>query len=166
MPSDRFTFIATRTTADFVIPANATNQVEFNRKIHNAFQGLVGGMLQVGDLRDRPSQKAIPNHLLCDGSTVSRVQFPELVEFLNPGGATATLPDYTGAVEITEPTVTQDTTPSGTVQTTDPGSTGAPTTTPEDQGGAGGTKGGNVPSGGRTFPPWFNPGGLTPEDFL
>jgi hypothetical protein len=160
MPSDRFTFICAKTTADFIVPVQAASQQEFNRKVSNAFKGMVGGVLRVGDLKDRPTQDALPNHLLCDGTTISRINYPELVTYLAGATATAaTLPDYTGAVEITEPTVTQETNSSGTV------STGG---TPTDQGGTGGTEGGNVPSGGRQYdpngyyPPWYIP----PEDFL
>ena len=151
MPSSRFTFIAAKTTADFVVPVSAINQTEFNRKVANAFKGMVGGVLRVGDLKDRPTQTAVPNHLLCNGATIERLQFPELVEFLNPGADTATLPDYTGAVTITAPTVTQTTTDAGTV------STGGTVT---DAGQVGGTTGGNVPSGGRvrdTLPPTAEP---------
>ena len=141
--SDRFTFICARTTADFIVPVTAPSQTEFNRKVANAFKGLVGGVLKVGDLKDRPTQDAVPNHLLCDGSQIHRRQFPELVEYLNPGELTATLPDYAGALTITAPTVTQETTDSGTVTTG---------TAATDQGDAGGTTGGNVPSGGRVDP--------------
>lgn len=156
MPSERFTFICVKTTADFVVPVNASTQVEFNRRVSNGFQGLIGGVLRVGDLKDRPTQDAVPNHLICDGSTISRLNYPQLVSYLAGADATeATLPDYTGAVEITEPTTTQATTPSGTVETE--------TTTPTDQGDIGGTEGGNVPSGGRQFDPnqpypsWYIP---------
>ncbi len=141
--SDRFTFICTKTTADFVVPISAPNQAEFNRKVKNAFAGLVGGVLRIGDLKDRPVQDAVPNHMLCDGSTITRAQFPELVELLNPGGSTATLPDYTGALTITAPTVTQTVDDSGTV------STGA---TVGDAGDVGGSTGGNVTTGGRVKP--------------
>jgi len=154
--SDRFTFIAVKTTADFIVPATAASQTEFNRKAANAFKGLIGGVLRVGDLRDRPTQDPIANHLLCDGRTISRLNYPELVSLLAGSAATeATLPDYSGALSITAPTVTQEVTSGGTVQTEE--------TAPVDQGGAGGTEGGNVPSGSRTYDPnfpypiWYNP---------
>lgn len=139
--SARYTFICARTTADFIVPVTASSQTEFNRKVANAFKGMIGGVLRVGDLKDRPTQDALPNHLLCDGSTIQRANYPELVEYLNPGAASATLPDYSGAVTITVPTVTQTVSPAGTIATED--------TTPVDQGGTGGTTGGNIPSGGR-----------------
>lgn len=144
--SGPYAFICTRTTADFIVPVSASSQAEFNRKVHNAFKGLVGGVMQVGDLKLRPTQAAVANHLLCDGSTITRAQFPQLVELLNPGESTATLPDYSGALTVAAPTVTQTTTDAATVSTT--GTT--VTTPPADT--AGGTTGGNVPSGGRLPP--------------
>ncbi len=141
--NDRYTFVCAKTTADFVVPVSAPNQGEFNRKVKNAFAGLVGGWRRCGDLLDRPVQNAVANHLLCDGTSISRQDFPELVELLNPGENTATLPDYSGALTITTPTVTQTVDSSGTV------STGGTVT---DAGDVGGTTGGNVPSGGRNRP--------------
>lgn len=139
--SDLYAFICTRTTADFIVPVSASSQPDFNRKVHNAFQGLVGGHLNVGNLLLRPTQDAVQDHLLCDGSTIQRAQFPLLVDYL--AGATATeavLPLYTGAVNFGAITVTQTTSPSGTVST---GGTVTPAGT------VGGTTGGNVVSGGR-----------------
>lgn len=140
-----YAYICTRTTADFVVPVTASSQQEFNRKVANAFRGMVGGVLRVGDIKLRPTQVAIDNHLLCDGTTITRAQFPDLVTLLAGAAASsATLPDLSGGLTVTTPTVTQTTTDSGTVQTTD--------TAPADAGQTGGTTGGNVRSGGRLFP--------------
>lgn len=137
----RYTFIAAKTSADFVVPSGATSLADLARKVSIAFRGLVGGVLRVGDLLDRPTQDAIPNYLLCDGSTISRSQFPQLVDLLaGSSAATATLPNYSGAVTITTPTVTQTVSETGTV------STGGTVT---DAGEVGGTTGGNVTTGGR-----------------
>lgn len=139
--SQLFCFICTRTTADFIVPVSASSQVEFNRKVSNAFRGMVGGVLRVGDLKFRSTQDAVDNHLLCDGTTITRAQFPELVNHLAGAGArSAALPDFSGALSVTVPTVTQTVNAGGT---TDTGGTVA------DQGAVGGTAGGNVPSGGR-----------------
>lgn len=136
-----FVFICTRTSADFTVPATAVSEADFRRKVHNAFMGQVGGHLNVGDLKFRPTQDAVQDHLLCDGSTIQRAQFPLLVDLLAGVTATeATLPNYAGALVIGTPTVTQTTSPSGTV------STGTPVT---PAGTVGGTTGGNVVSGGR-----------------
>jgi hypothetical protein len=144
MPSALYAYIATKTTADFVVPISAPSQAEFNRKIVNAFRGMVGGVLRVGDIKFRSTQTAIDNHLLCDGTTITRAQFPELVTHLASASATeATLPDFSGALSVTAPTVTQTTTDGGTVQTS--------ATAPTDAGQTGGTTGGNVRSGGRLF---------------
>lgn len=141
MPSQLFAFICTKSSADFVIPANARDLGELSRRVSIFAKGLVGGTLTVGDIKFRPTEAAIPNHMLCDGSTISRGQFPQLVEFLNPGEDTATLPDYTGSLEIEAPTVEQTVTDSGTVSTDD--------TIVIDAGDTGGTTGGNVTTGGR-----------------
>lgn len=138
--SGPFAFICTKTSADFVVPVTANSQAEFNRRVKGAFSGLVGGVLKVGDIKLRPTQDAVANHLLCDGSTITRAQFPQLVDLLNPGESTATLPDYSGALTIATPTVTQETTAAGTVSTGGTVDTDNP---------AGGSTGGNVPSGGR-----------------
>lgn len=141
MASPVYIFICTKTSADFIVPVSAASQAEFNRKVHNAFQGFVGGVLKAGDLKFRPTQDAIANHLLCDGQTITRTQFPQLVDVLAGREANeAVLPDYTGSVEASAPTVTQDVTSGGTVSTGGSVDTSAPT---------GGTTGGNVPSGGR-----------------
>ena len=145
MPAARYTFICTKTTADSVIPSTAPTQAEFNRKVVNFSRGLVGGVLRAGDLKDRPVQSALANHLLCDGSLLSPTGFPELFSVLGTtfggnGTTTFALPNYTGAATITAPTVVQTVTPSGTVDTG-----GAVV----DAGDTGGTEGGNVPSGGR-----------------
>ena len=141
----RYTFICTKTTADFVIPSTAPNQGEFNRKVVNFSRGLVGGVLKAGDLKDRPVQTALANHLICDGSLLSPTGFPELfavigTTFGGDGVTTFALPNYSGAVTIATPTVTQTVSASGTVDTG-----GAVV----DAGDTGGTTGGNVPSGGR-----------------
>jgi hypothetical protein len=136
-----FVFICTRTTADFTVPATAVSDADFRRKVHNAFMGQVGGHLNVGDLLFRPTQDAVQDHLLCDGSTIERAQFPLLVGLLaGPAAETAALPNYAGALVISTPTVTQTTSTSGTV------STGGAVT---PAGTVGGTTGGNVVSGGR-----------------
>lgn len=138
-----YAFICAKTTADFVIPITAHSQADFNRRVVNWSRGMVGGTLAVGDIKFRPTQDAIPNHLLCDGTTITRAQFPELVTFLAGASAiSAALPDYSGGLTITAPTVTQETTDSGTVST---GGT-------VEEGQVGGTTGGNVPSGGRVDP--------------
>lgn len=154
--SQPFAFICTRTTADVVIPRITSTQAEFQHRVSGAFGAIVGGFLRVGDIKFRPNENPIPNHLLCDGSTISRLQFPELVQFLAGDATEAELPDYSGTLEVAPATEEQTTTPSGTVET--------PATVPVDQGDVGGTDGGNIPSGGRTYdpyngyyPPWFTP---------
>lgn len=141
--SGPYAFICVKTSADFVVPVNAPSQVEFNRKVYNAFRGLVGGVTRVGDIKLRPTQDAIDNHLICDGSTITREAFPQLVDLLaGTTATTATLPNYSGTLTIAPVTVTQ-TTEGGTV------STGGTITEPSGSGQTGGSTGGNVVSGGR-----------------
>lgn len=137
-----FAFICVKTTADFVVP-QANELADLARKVRLFSRGLVGGVLTTGDIKFRPDQNSVAHHLLCNGGTIARTNYPELVEYLNPGGTTATLPDFTGTLTVTAPTVTQTVSDSGTV------STGEAVT---DSGEVGGTTGGNVPSGGRIVP--------------
>ena len=126
------------------MPITAANQQDFNRRVVNAFKGSVGGVLHVGRLAFYPIEAAVANHLLCDGTTITRAAFPELVRFLGGVDATqATLPDYTGALTVSAPTAPQTVSESGTIDA------GATVTSGE----VGGTVGGNVPSGGRVQRP-------------
>ena len=104
----------------------------------------------VGDLKLRPNGNAVPNHLLCDGSAISRIQFPELFAFLGTsegagdGSTTFNIPNYLGtALSVPATAPAQTITESGTVE--DP----TPVTSPTDPGQTGGTSGGNVVSGGK-----------------
>lgn len=149
--SSIYIFISTKTTVDTVVPTVTGNQGDYNRRVANAFRAAGGGRLTVGDLKLRTSSTAIPNHLLCDGSRVSRTQFAELFRFLGvtegagDGVSTFNLPNYLGsslAVPATAPAqvVTEGAT----------SSTGAPVTEPVGAAQIGGTEGGNVRTGGRT----------------
>ncbi len=141
-------FIATKTTAPTVVPPYSRTQMEMNRRISQAVQSNAAGVLSVGDLKLRPIGDAIPNHLLCDGSAVSRVQFPELFRLLGEtegagdGSTTFNLPDY-GGQPLEASVAAQTVTGQGTVES------GGAVTEPSDSGETGGTTGGNVVSGGR-----------------
>ena len=125
--------------------------MELNRRISQAVTANASGVLTVGDLKLRPLSNSIPNHLLCDGATVSRIQFPELFALLGvtegagDGATTFKLPNY-GGQALTASVATQTVSPSGTV--TD----GTPITEPAAPGEIGGTRGGDVVSGGRVAP--------------
>jgi hypothetical protein len=142
-----YIYIATKTTVPVVVPPNARSQLEMNRRISNSLMANSGGHLTVGDLKLRPVAKAIPNHLLCDGSAIARTQFPELFALLGTtfgagdGSTTFNLPDYSGSLEAAADGV-QTITERGTVE--DP----LPVTEPTGSGQTGGTVGGNVVSGG------------------
>ena len=148
--SDIFLFICTKTTADVAIPNRAFDQGEFNRRISNTFKAQAGGHLTVGDLKARPNGNAIANHLLCDGSEVSRVQFNELFRLLGEtegagdGATTFNLPNYMGApLEVPADGPTQNISEQGTVDNA------VPVTEPSGSGEIGGTEGGNILSGGQ-----------------
>ncbi len=150
--SQVYIFVCTKTTASVALPSRAFNQVEYNRKISNTFRAAADGHLTVGDLKLRPNGDAIAQHLLCDGTAVSRVDFPELFALLGTtegdgdGSTTFNLPNYLGApVAVPAVAPVHTVTASGTV------SSGATVTAPApDSGQTGGTTGGNVPSGGRS----------------
>lgn len=145
--SSLYVFIATKTTNDVALPTQARTQVDFNRRIANAFRARAGGRLTVGDLKLRPNGEAIPNHLLCNGAAISRTQFPELFRLLGTaegagdGTTTFNLPNYLGqALAVPTASPTQRITERGTVED------GTPVT--DEAGQVGGTEGGNIISGG------------------
>lgn len=150
MPVALFPYIATRSTANFVVPARASSQDGFNRNVSNAFSGLIGGHLTAGNIVFRPVSAALANHLLCDGSILEIDSFPDLYEaigtmFGGDGLTTFALPDYINAALETAPTAPTQTTDDGGTVTNEDGTV----TEPTDPGETGGTTGGNTPSGGR-----------------
>lgn len=112
--SDVFVYIATKQTADPVIPSLAPNLPAFSRSVSDAFYGLLGGYQRVGQLAFFPVQRSVPNHLLCDGREVAKVQFPELYAFLGDSQGTPADPDnfvlpaFIGGAAVT-PAATADT---------------------------------------------------------
>lgn len=141
-----YAFIATKTTYDVALPRIASTQVEFNRRVSGAFAGLAGGTITAGDIRLRPVATSIPNHLICDGSILNIVAFPELfaclgTTFGGDGVLTFQIPDYVNQALNTATTSPPQTIDGGTVTTGDP-VTSDPTL-------PGGSDGGNIVSGGR-----------------
>lgn len=148
--SSVYVFICTKSTADLAIPTQARTQAEYNRRIANTFKSQAGGHLNAGDLKLRPNGNAVANHLLCDGSAISRTQFSELFRLLGvtegsgDGATTFNLPNYLGS-PVTVPAVApaQNISAQGTVDNA------VPVVQPSGSGQIGGTDGGNVLSGGR-----------------
>jgi hypothetical protein len=145
-----YVFICTKTTADAALPTTSYNQNDFNRRVSNTFRAFNGGRLVCGDLKLRPTANAVANHLLCDGSEISRTQFPELFRLLGEsegagdGTSTFNLPNYLGsALEIPDTAPAQTITEHGTIASP------VPVTEPMEPGEIGGTEGGNVLSGGQ-----------------
>lgn len=149
--SQPFFFICTKTTADPVIPASSLTPQEFQRRVAGYTQAIAGGVLEAGTIKMRAMQDSIPNHLLCDGSLQDPLRIPDLfaaigTEFGGDGVTTFALPDYSGALTVATPTVTQTLDAGGTVTTEE--------TVVTDAGTVGGTTGGNVVTGGRdALPP-------------
>lgn len=143
-----FTFVATKTTYANVVPRGPMSQQKFNRSVANAIAGNQGGTTRVGELRDFPLSTAIPGFLLCDGSEVAQIDFPELYAYLGDSQGTPVnaanflIPNYVGA-KTQAPTAPAQTIVGGTV------STGGTATSPTQPGQAGGTVGGSPVSGGR-----------------
>jgi hypothetical protein len=146
MTSSVFTFIATRTTYATTIPLR-TPLNDLTRRVRNTLSAT-DYPTRVGELRDFPLATAIPGFLLCDGSEIARVSFPELYAYLGDSQGTATssanflLPNYVGT-KTQAPTAPAQTIVNGTVNT------GGTTTTPSNPGQTGGTVGGSPVSGGR-----------------
>lgn len=156
--SEVFTFIATKQTYASTIPLGIQTLADLNRRVRNTLSGNSYPLL-VGELRDFPLAVAVPNFLLCDGSEVGKLDFPELFAYLGDTQGVAAdpnnfvLPNYVG---------TKDQAPDAPPQTVDPGSVGIgqDPSEPTEPGQGGGTQGGNPPSGGR--PP--DRGGREVED--
>lgn len=145
-------FICSRAAYPVVVPTVASSQNNFNRQVSNAVGGLRNSRHAVGDLLARPVSKAINDHLLCDGSAVSRLSFPQLFAEIGTewgegdGTTTFNLPNLIGTVLPVPETAPEQTIDDSTV------STGETITEPSDPAETGGSSGGNVSSGGRYRP--------------
>ena len=158
-------FICSREAYSTALPTVTANQGDFNRKVTNAIGGIRKSRHGIGDLLARPNGKSVTDHLLCDGSAISRVSFPQLFTELGTewgagdGVTTFNLPNLTTAALPLPATVpTQTIGDGGTV------STGGTVTTPTEPSQSGGTSGGNVPTGGR--PPSYKKFGNYVDDPL
>lgn len=145
-----FWYICMRSAQTPVLPTVAADQREHNRRVANALESLAKSRHKVGDVKPRPALQSIPDHLLCDGSEVSRAAFPQLFAEIGTtwgagdGSTTFNIPDLIGAalpVALTAPA--QVISSGGTV------SAGEPVTAPTSPGEAGGTTGGNIGTGGK-----------------
>ena len=125
-------------------------QSRFNRDVTNALAGVRKSRHGIGDLLPRPIAKAVKDHLLCDGSAVSRVGFPQLFAEIGTewgagdGSTTFNLPAL-NASALPQPVAApvQTVSPGGTV------STGETVTQPTAPSQSGGSYGGNISTGGR-----------------
>jgi len=145
-----FWFICVREANPAALPVAVASQASFNRQATNAIAGLKKSRHGIGDLLPRPVGKAIIDHLLCDGSAVSRTAFPQLFAEIGTewgagdGTTTFNLPTLNGvALPIPAEVPPQTIDPGGTVN----GGGGSTPTTPGTTGGGGGgtTTGGREP---------------------
>lgn len=103
--SELFAYIATKQTADPFIPPMTQNVNKLARDVSDGFSALQGGYYRVGEISFYPAQRAVANHLLCDGTEVSKVSFPELFEYLGDSQGTPAdpenfvLPNFVGTLE-------------------------------------------------------------------
>lgn len=124
--SQFFAYICTKTTADPYIPPRALNIETLSRDVSDAFYALTGGRTEVGKIALFPVQRAVSNHLLCDGREVPQAAFPELYEYLGDTQGTPVdpanfkLPDYLSSF-APSPTADPETAVAGTVSTPTPG---------------------------------------------
>lgn len=122
-----FAYICTKQTADPYVPATALNLTTLARDTSDGFYALQGGYLRVGQISIFPVQRAVANHLLCDGSEVAKVSFPELFEYLADTQGTPVdplnfvLPNFIGAFTPAA-TAATETVAGGTVTSETPSS--------------------------------------------
>lgn len=159
--SQIYTYIATKTTYDRVIPLANVPQAQFNRTVALAFQDFSGGTVAVGELKQFPKVTKLENHLLCDGSEVSQAELPELYGYLGDQEGVAAagmfkLPNFIGGTLDAAATAPAQTVEGGAVSSADD-----VVTTPSGAGEAGGSTGGAVSTGGR-FPFELDFSGITP----
>jgi len=148
-----YAYICTKQTADPYVPAAVVNLEMLARDTSDGFYALQGGYLRVGQISFFPVQRAVPFHLLCDGSEVSKAAFPELFAYLADNEGTPVdpdnfiLPNFIGAIDPAT-TATAETVVDGTVTSETPSSGG---------GGSGGSIDYAVNSGGRYRPYYYTP---------
>jgi hypothetical protein len=141
-------YICARSEKLPTVPARLADQMEHNRRVGSAIGALSKSRSEVGDMKVRPLAQAIPDHLLCDGSAVGRVDYPQLFALLGTtwgagdGTTTFNIPNLVGnALPVAQDAPTQTVTPSTT-------STGETVTQPSTPAQTGGTEGGQVVTGG------------------
>ena len=142
-----YRFIATKTTYAATIPLTATSVPELARRVRGALLAT-GYPLRVGELKDFPLSTAQANMVLCNGSELPKLSFPELFAYLGDSQGVAAdplnfkLPNFVG-VSTPAPTYPPQVVTSSDVNT------GTPPTIPPVPGTPGGVDNPNPPSGGR-----------------
>ena len=131
------------------VPVFARTQADFNRRIAGSTNSLAqtNGGGHVGDIKEVAGKTLPPNWLYCDGSSISRVAYPELFAEIGvkwgagDGMTTFTLPPSSVVAVATPPvTVVADASVSPPI---------ASGSQPPAPSGAPGPSGGNISTGGR-----------------
>lgn len=156
MTASVYWFICTRQAYPAALPRMSANQAAFNRAAANSIAGVLKARHGVGDMLARPISKPIADHLLCDGTAISRLAFPQLFAEIGEawgagdGSTTFNLPNLINVVLPVPPTAPPQVITGTTVGDGTPGS---PSTTSP-----GGGDGGDVNTGGRPDRPRQFPG--------
>lgn len=127
--SSVYAYICTKQTADPFLPPATIDLRTLARDVSDGFYALQGGYFRVGQVSLFPVQRAVANHLLCDGTEISKVSFPELYQYLGDSQGTPAdpenfvLPNYVGSLEAAT-TANPETIAGGTVTSETPSDTG------------------------------------------
>lgn len=103
--SELFSYICTKQTADPFVPPQTIGITALSRDVSDGFYALQGGYFRIGQISMYPVQRSVANHLLCDGTEVPKVSFPELYQYLGDTQGTPAdpdnfvLPNYIGALD-------------------------------------------------------------------
>ena len=148
MSGSIYWFICVRAAYPPVVPTVAASQGDFNRRTANAIGGIMKSRHEVGDLLARPIATPIRDHILCDGSAIPRLSYPQLFAAIGTewgagdGTTTFNIPNLIATALPTAttapPQVVTDTTVSNdpvVVEPTQPGQTGGSITVERPTGG-------------------------------
>jgi hypothetical protein len=137
--SELYAYICTKSTVDPYVSFRAVDLQSLARDVSDGFAALSGGHSLVGQLAFFPTQRSVPNHLLCDGREVLKTAFPELYQYLGSSQGTATdpakfkVPTYVGTAAFVPATAsTTETEDQGTVSTPTPAPIPGDPTPPPD----------------------------------
>lgn len=150
-------FICVRAAYPSAVPRVVANQASFNRAAANAIAGVSKSRHGIGDLLARPVSAPITDHLLCDGSAIGRLSYPQLFAAIGTewgagdGSTTFNIPNLTAAALPIPPSAPPQDIGGTTVEGENP------PTEPTEPGETGGSRGGGATTGGRPPDPGAPP---------